>query len=104
MGNWEKCEPRKWQAEALPIIVEQLRQGKRPVVSAIMGSGKSVLIAELCNLALQKLKPNAHIVVCAPRQSLVRQLSQTTSRHTEEQFTSKLTMDSLLWSWQCKST
>ena len=79
MGNWEKCEPRKWQAEALPIIVEQLRQGKRPVVSAIMGSGKSVLIAELCNLALQKLKPNAHIVVCAPRQSLVRQLSQTIS-------------------------
>jgi|TARA_B100000282_G_scaffold78215_1_gene54154 superfamily II DNA or RNA helicase len=79
MAIWQKCEPRKWQAEALPIIVEQLRQGKRPVVSAIMGSGKSVLIAELCNLALQKLKPNAHIVVCAPRQSLVRQLSQTIS-------------------------
>ena len=79
MGSWEKVQPRKWQAEALPIIVEQLRQGKRPVVSAIMGSGKSVLIAELCNLALKKLKPNAHIVVCAPRQSLVRQLSQTIS-------------------------
>tara|TARA_S200002703_G_scaffold158358_1_gene168504 strand:- start:1714 stop:3234 length:1521 start_codon:yes stop_codon:yes gene_type:complete len=79
MGSWEKCKPRKWQAEALPIIVEQLRQGKRPVVSAIMGSGKSVLIAELCNMALQKLKPNAHIVVCAPRQQLVRQLYQTIS-------------------------
>ena len=79
MDSWKKCKPRKWQAEALPIIVEQLRQGKRPVVSAIMGSGKSVLIAELCNLALKKLKPNAHIVVCAPRQALVRQLSETIS-------------------------
>ena len=68
MGNWEKVQPRRWQAEALPIIVEQLRQGKRPVVSAIMCSGKSVFIAELCNLALKKLKPNAHIIVCAPRQ------------------------------------
>ena len=76
---WDKCKPRKWQAEALPVIVDSLKQGKRPVVSAIMGSGKSVLIAELCNLALKKLKPNAHIVVCAPRQSLVRQLSQTIS-------------------------
>ena len=77
MADWEVCKPRKWQAEALPIIVDSLRQGKRPVVSAIMGSGKSVLIAELCRKALQKLKPNAHIVVCAPRQQLVRQLSST---------------------------
>ena len=77
MADWEVCKPRKWQAEALPIIVDSLRQGKRPVVSAIMGSGKSVLIAELCRKALEKLKPNAHIVVCAPRQQLVRQLSST---------------------------
>ena len=79
MGSWEKCTPRKWQAEALPLIINHLRQGKRPVVSAIMGSGKSVLIAELCKKALDKLKPSAHIVVCAPRQQLVRQLASTIS-------------------------
>lgn len=69
--------PRKWQAEALPIIIDSLRQGGRPVVSAIMGAGKSVLIAELVATAMKKRRPNGRIVVLAPRQALVRQLSGT---------------------------
>ena len=70
-------KPRDWQREALPEIVKAIKAGKRPVVSAIMGSGKSVLIAELCALALEKLPEGRHIVVSAPRQSLVVQLAGT---------------------------
>ena len=75
-------KPRDWQREALPEIVKAIKSGKRPVVSAIMGSGKSVLIAELCALALEKLQPGRHIVVAAPRQSLVVQLSNTIEART----------------------
>jgi len=77
MTEWSLYPPRKWQKEALPKIIEAIRQGEKPICCAIMGAGKSVLIAELCARALPKLKMNARIVVCAPRQSLVRQLSAT---------------------------
>ena len=39
---------RRWQAEALPVVIGALRARRRPVVSAFMGSGKSVFLAELC--------------------------------------------------------
>lgn len=76
---WEgsKYPPRKWQKEALPLIINSLKSGKKPIVSAIMGSGKSILLAELCYIALQKLKPHCCIVVSAPRQTLVEQLTKT---------------------------
>ena len=77
---WTTITPRKWQKAALPLIVDSIKRGERPIVSAIMGSGKSVLIAELCWLALQKLKPDQHIVVTAPRQALVNQLHATIER------------------------
>jgi len=77
---WSTITPRRWQEEALPLIIDAVKQGKKPIISAIMGSGKSVLIAELCWLAMQKLKPYQHIVVTAPRQSLVNQLHQTIER------------------------
>ena len=69
--------PRKWQAEALPEIIKQIKGMQRPIVSAIMGSGKSVLIAELAWMALDNLKPKRKIVITAPRQSLVVQLAKT---------------------------
>ena len=75
--SWGKFQPRKWQAEALPKIIEALRAGKKPIVSAIMGAGKSVLIAELCYRSQTKLAKNNVVVVSAPRQTLVRQLSKT---------------------------
>jgi len=77
---WSTITPRKWQEEALPLIVEAIKQKQRPIISAIMGSGKSILIAELCWLALQKLRPTQTIVVTAPRQALVNQLHQTIER------------------------
>ena len=68
--------PRAWQAEALPAIVDAMKRGERGLVSAIMGSGKSVLMAELVWLAMHKRGDRA-IVVTAPRQFLVRQLAAT---------------------------
>ena len=70
---WRGAEykPRKWQEEALIEIVRMLREGNNPIVSAIMGSGKSVLIAEVIYVAMQKLKEGRKIIVTAPRQHLV---------------------------------
>ena len=79
MWNDAPWEPRKWQREALPLAIASLRSGKRPIISAIMGAGKSVLIAELVYQALQKLHPDYKIVIVAPRQALIRQLASTIS-------------------------
>lgn len=68
---------RKWQAEALPLVVEAVKARKHPVVSAFMGSGKSVLIAEL----IRQTRPEQRsVVVAAPRANLVRQLAGTMRR------------------------
>lgn len=72
-------KPRRWQEKALPVAIQALKAGNRPVISAIMGAGKSVLIAELVYQALKKLHPDYKIVVVAPRQNLIRQLSKTIS-------------------------
>lgn len=79
MTAWEGAPwtPRAWQAEAFPLIVEAVRSGERAVVSAIMGAGKSVLIAELCHASAAKLPAARAVVVLVPTQALVRQLSAT---------------------------
>lgn len=78
---WDNApwKPRKWQEEALPVAIDALKQGKKPIISAIMGAGKSVLIAELVYQALKKLRDDYKIVIVAPRQNLIRQLSNTLS-------------------------
>ena len=75
---WEGApwHPRKWQAEALPIIIDGLKARKRGVVCAVMGAGKSILQSELCYLAMHKAGERA-IIVTAPKQKLVRQLAAT---------------------------
>ena len=65
--------PRRWQAEALPVVLDELRRGNRAIVSAIMGAGKSILIAELVWLACAGKKPDHQIVVSSPRKRLVNQ-------------------------------
>ena len=72
-----KFAPRDWQERALPLLIEAIKKRQRPIVSAIMGSGKSVLIAELVWVALHKTPKDACVVVTAPRQSLVAQLAKT---------------------------
>ena len=68
---------RAWQAEALPIAIDNLRRGGGGVLACTMGSGKSVLIASLLKHAVPKLKPQAIIVVTTPPQALVAQLHET---------------------------
>lgn len=73
---------RRWQAEALPLIIDALKRRERAVVSAIMGAGKSVLIAEL----IAQAKPGARaVVVATPTQALVRQLAATLARRLGEE-------------------
>ncbi|NBR68374.1 MAG: hypothetical protein EBT79_14090 [Actinobacteria bacterium] len=38
---------RRWQSEALPIVIDAIKARKNPVVSAFMGAGKSVFLAAL---------------------------------------------------------
>ena len=66
---------RKWQAEALPIAIDALKQKKRPIIAAFMGAGKSVLIAELIRRSREQ--EGRGVVVLAPRTALVEQLSAT---------------------------
>ncbi len=68
--------PRAWQAEALPIVIQAMRQGRRGIVCAVMGAGKSILVAEVVRLATRRLCGRA-VVVCAPSRRLVRQLAAT---------------------------
>jgi superfamily II DNA or RNA helicase len=78
MDPWSGApwEPRRWQKECLPVLVDALKAGRRPVVSAVMGSGKSILQTELAWLASFKAAGRA-IVFVVPSQHLVRQLAST---------------------------
>lgn len=76
-----KWPPREWQAQALPKALASIRaqaegEGEpRPVIRAVMGAGKSVLISEV----IKQCPPDRGevVVVTAPTQKLVRQLSAT---------------------------
>ena len=79
--------PRPWQADALPILLDSLRRTRpgapvRPLIYAVMGSGKSRLLGALCHLALHgRRREEDVIVVAAPRQNLVEQLGATIREH-----------------------
>ncbi|MFA6605106.1 MAG: DEAD/DEAH box helicase family protein [Patescibacteria group bacterium] len=76
---WPSLPPRRWQAEALPTIVLAL-EGQHPtpcVVQAVMGSGKSVLIAELVAQAV--LETHEVVIITTSTQRLVEQLAETIS-------------------------
>jgi superfamily II DNA or RNA helicase len=72
--SWQ-TPPRAWQREALPLALDAIRRDVRGVVRAVMGAGKSVLIAEIC--ASIGLAADEHIVVTTPTVALVDQLSAT---------------------------
>lgn len=80
--SWEGAPwaPRRWQAEALPIVVDAMAAGRRGVVVACTGAGKSPFLAELVReLQLRELVgPRAGaVVVTTPTQRLVGQLGGT---------------------------
>lgn len=67
--------PRKWQARALPIALAAIEES-RPVIRAVTGAGKSILIAELAHVHL-KQHPGSQVVITTPSVNLVEQLSST---------------------------
>ena len=69
--KWD-FEPRKWQREALPVVVDRLPF--HPICRAVMGAGKSVLIAELC------YQYEGKIIVTTPTRKLVEELSETIAK------------------------
>ncbi len=72
--------PREWQRAALPEVVAAVRAGRRGIVSAIMGSGKSVLISELAWLAHGRIRAAGRghqVIITAPSIRLVDQLAAT---------------------------
>lgn len=68
--------PRRWQADALPKIIQAMKRRERVIVSATMGGGKSLTQTALVANALPNIGGRA-IVVTVPRQALVRQLAAT---------------------------
>lgn len=69
--------PRDWQSRALPHIGQAMRDGKRAIVSAATGSGKSILLTEVAYLHSAVAQPDEVVVVSTPTQSLVKQLAET---------------------------
>lgn len=67
---------RDWQAKALSKIEQHADE--RPLVWAVMGSGKSVAIAEL----VRRNQYDYDCIVTVPTQALVEQLSATIEHHT----------------------
>ena len=88
---WPRIKPRQWQADALHAIQSALDRDTRGVVQAVMGSGKSYVIAEVCALY------EGRILVSAPTRALVRQLGATIAQRTQENiglfFTDQKTSD-----------
>lgn len=72
---WRGIVPREWQREALPKALACIDAGDRGLISAVMGSGKSVFLAEIL---LQRPPPPGFVnVVTTPTQRLVLQLAAT---------------------------
>lgn len=65
-------DPYDWQAEVRPKAIDAITSGDAALVSAVMGAGKSAVIAELC--ASLELGDHEHIVVTTPTIDLVHQL------------------------------
>lgn len=75
-ADWTLCTPRRWQPEAMEAVRAHLDfHGEPAVVRAIMGSGKSIVIAELC--ACAELAREEVVVITTPTKLLVRQLYDT---------------------------
>lgn len=75
--NWGDWQPRRWQAEALPIVATHLN-GARPenaAVRAVTGAGKSRLMAQIA--ACAHLEKDEVVVISTPTIQLVESLADT---------------------------
>ena len=73
MTPWLGREPRRWQAEALPIALAAIEERRPGVIVAVMGAGKSVAQAEIVARSMER----GRVVVTAPTEALVEQLGET---------------------------
>jgi len=80
VNEWSGRTPRAWQRNALPVCLDALREGVRGVVHAVMGSGKSLLLAEV----IARQPSDARILVTTPTIALVEQLHATISQRLGE--------------------
>lgn len=69
---WCGREPRQWQTDAVSAVSAAFGRGlHRPLVHAATGSGKSLLLAEMCG------RTKGRILLTTPTQALVQQLAGT---------------------------
>lgn len=77
--SWSVMSPREWQRKAFATISEYYAGGGiSGIVSAVMRSGKSILIDEIC--ATANLENNEYIVVSTSSQRLTNDLFTSVSR------------------------
>ena len=74
MTPWPHLTPRRWQAEAYDAAIQSIAPASAPLIQAVMGAGKSVLIAELAAWAVAQ---GWRVVVSTPTVALVDQLHGT---------------------------
>ncbi len=72
---WQDTRPpRRWQAEALPVVLDAVAAGVSGCVQACTGAGKSNVIRELC--AQVELEAGEVVVVSTPTERLVEDLAE----------------------------
>lgn len=84
VDGWGDLQPRRWQAECLPVLYKHFSSGDNPTPAAIqciMGSGKSKLAAQL--LAHMAPEKNEVVVVSTSSIYLVEQLAETLRHRLE---------------------
>lgn len=74
-ARWPVSTPRGWQREALPLALDALRDGRRGIIRAVMGAGKSILQAEV--IAQLALAEDQVVLVTVPSIALTKQLAAT---------------------------
>jgi len=80
LAEWSGRTPRPWQRDALPVCLDALASGTRGVVHAVMGAGKSLLLAEV----VARLPDRPRVLITAPSIALVDQLHATVSARLGE--------------------
>lgn len=67
--------PRDWQREAYPECLRWLRSGRRGLLYACTGSGKSYLVCAIARRVASTMRDGYCVVIEVPTQALVRQLA-----------------------------
>jgi len=72
MQAWENHPhktPREWQAKALPVALQSIKAGRRVIVRACTGAGKTWFVAEVVRMAQAE-----RVIIVAPTEQLVEDM------------------------------